>query len=919
MKRILSVILSLCMVASLFAGLGLNVSAATQEVQVTENIAKGVVNHYTNDAMASVEGVQSLVTGGDITSGSKIINAGLDDSQYTATSYVGTTPTKLSEDVAMKNYAHNPYEKTYGNDVDINAGALSRKDATETEKGTACNAVIEGRDNTGYFQLYRSVDGETTNFGIERLDIANTDENARGKAVLEYNLGVGNVVTDIVFGWSTSKEYRAGYYVVLTSLDGKNYTEQYRYIADKIGQNTAIQHVKFSNPVFANYVQVHFYSACNSIEKTKFKEMVNNNSVIRLRALQIYGNKTYTYDDHDTYSTLTTDILTAGELSEKYAKEVVGTKKGSLISKMINPSVTYFVSTEGAKGTSFETADGKLNPAFTYGTPTKLTAAQTANTISNFTDGKLFDGDIAIGNRDDAAGKVIRRMFIKLNMLTDDSKTVAKTDLIDDETKQWIQLDYELESEATISSLALVGKTKAQYNASHYKYYVSETADGLYKEENCVAEIGTAAAIGSVTLTTPKKAKYVGIRFICLHNTEINPGLGLVSLYSRATEFSVFGSYVNAADANVTYTVVGGAPETVVTKAEPSYTGLVDQNGNYHTGSVTLTAQEEYLEIVDNGKVPYDFDGWYVNGELYSADTTITYDLTKDDIQFTANYIQGARLCSIDFIDGTGKVIDTLNLEEGTVITPEMMVDINKKVEDVYGYEIVLNENNLVAWSDGVYGLTVTGSITYYAQYRNLGYQTAVTVTNVDGTKAYNQKVAFDTAITVTDDAAAAWEMDGAVVATGTELKLYAAGTTMNVTATAEPKPANELAFVGKAMQDGNFTVFVHANPTKTVKAYGVIFGSNTYKNNYDAQDDDVKATMFVLDDKAAFEKTAIKKPSLTDIRSNVTNVANVDFMTSLIDVPTYADGTYKARHARAYVIYSDDTVVYSDVIISNK
>ena len=501
------------------------------------------------------------------------------------------------------------------------------------------------------------------------------------------------------------------------------------------------------------------------------------------------------------------------------------------------------------------------------------------------------------------------------------------SEIIDDEDSQWAQVNYTLDGEANISKLQF-GNFRGSYhwqNASHYKYILSDTEAGLtdLTKANAVIEINTEentslkAGMQIVTLNSAVSAKYIGVRFISTANPQII-GKKIGDMYTdRMNYLGVYGTYTELADANVTYTVEGGAPETVVTKAEPVYSGNADSNGNYAAGNVTLTAETQYID--NENDVTYDFVEWKKGGVTYSVDNAITYDLTGEDAEFTAVYEEGTMMYALDFVDGTGKVIDTLKIAKNTIPTEQQMAAINEKVKAVYGYEIVTNQYG-VDWGEDVYNTPATISKTYYAQYRNLGYQTAVTVTTVDGTKPYNnQNVAFDTAITVTDDAAAAWEMDGAVVATGTELKLYAAGTTMNVTATEEEKSADELAFVGKAMDNDNFSVFVHVNPTKTVKAYGVIFGSNTYKNTYDAQDENVKATMFVLDDTDAFVKTETKKPSLTDNRVNVTNTANVDFMTSLTDVATNLDGTYKTRHARAYVIYSDDSVVYSDVIISNK
>ena len=85
-------------------------------------------------------------------------------------------------------------------------------------------------------------------------------------------------------------------------------------------------------------------------------------------------------------------------------------------------------------------------------------------------------------------------------------------------------------------------------------------------------------------------------------------------------------------------------------------------------------------------------------------------------------------------------------------------------------------------------------------------------------------------------------------------------------------------------------------------------FASNTYKLNYDAQGENT-GDMFTLKDTAAINK---ENPSLKVSEVDVTTEGVVDFMATLNGCGS------KVRHARAYVVYSDDTVVYSDVIVTN-
>lgn len=625
-KKLLSVILTISIVASLFVSNTLFANAADASAAATETTNKVVVSHYTASSMRNAAGIQSLVEDGDVTVGTTVLNSNLANSAYTYTKYINGTPTDRNEDSDMKNAATTPYSNVggFGNDF--------KYTATETVGGTACATIVEGRDSKGYYQIYKTGTNNnvTNDVGIEYLDIANTDENARRKIVMEYNIGSGNEITDIVLA-DGANQYRMGYFVVMSSTNGKQWTEIYRNTADTVVgnniKNASVLHIKLNKPILANYVQIHVYASTNSVFANEYNSFFKNGVDIRLQGLQVFGRQAFTYNDHGTNSGTSATTYDKTTLTDKYNSEVLGAKKGSLISGIQYPTVTYYVNSQYAAGTKFDLGDGVLDTNYTYDEPSTLELSKLSSDFPKFTNGQLFDGDLGIGRSNSVA---IRRMFINKN---DDAANVSATDLIDDETKQWIQMDYEFSALANVSTLALIGNLNTRYNASHYKYYLSETREGLYDEENCVAEVTTAASIGNVTLTTPKKAKYVGLRLVCAHNTLLNPNLRLDNTHPRQSEFSVFGSYVAPADANITCSVDGGVPNSVVTMSDPSYSGIVDQDGKYATGTVTLTAEAEYT---DGAK--YEFTGWYANEQLYSTDASVTYDLTKDDIALVAKY-----------------------------------------------------------------------------------------------------------------------------------------------------------------------------------------------------------------------------------------------------------------------------------------
>ena len=356
----------------------------------------------------------------------------------------------------------------------------------------------------------------------------------------------------------------------------------------------------------------------------------------------------------------------------------------------------------------------------------------------------------------------------------------------------------------------------------------------------------------------------------------------------------------------------GGSYESVIAAynagADAVYTGPKDNNGNYPAGSVKVTATESYEDRA-NLKL-YTFKGWYNGEEPVSANTEYTYDLTGGDITLTAKYdVEETTVkYTLTFVDASKTVVGTVVVEEGKTVDMALVNAI--EVKDIYGYNVLKDEDGNVVWDRG-FDEAITADATYTARYKAIEeLKTTVTVYDVDGSKYIdNREIRFDSQINLVSTKGAEYWADAAgnVLVGAPTGKLYACGTTMKIYAKTGEFKTPAVAFVGKEMKDGKFTVFAHAAPTAKVKAYGIIFASNTYKENYDKQTD--KGDMFTLKDTAAINKV---NPSLKVSEVNVTTEGVVDFMASL----NGCGG--KVRHARAYVVYSDDTVVYSDVIVTN-
>ncbi len=491
-----------------------------------------------------------------------------------------------------------------------------------------------------------------------------------------------------------------------------------------------------------------------------------------------------------------------------------------------------------------------------------------------------------------------------------------------DVNKQWFQANYALAAEADINEVILADLNKtddtiSQWAPQSYQYIFANTEEALLTGEgvtvvNVDHTKDTIKNITKVAFSTPVRAKFVAVRFYQPYNS-----FGSYNWTTRAhtglwfgwNRLDLHGVYVSPADASVAVATEEGVPSTLISKADAVYTGPKDDNGNYAAGSVKVTATESYEDRA-NLKL-YTFKGWYNGETIVSAKAEYTYDLAGGDIALTAKYDvkETTVKYTLSFIDATKNVIGTIVVEEGKTPSKDDVKAINAKVKDIYGYNVFV-EDDMVVW-DGEVFEAVTADNTFYARYKAVDINTAVTIYKLDNKSEYEKQDTqkFDTAITLTCEGALSWtDAEDKVLVAAPTGTLYACGTEMNLYPVSTQLTADAVTFVGKEMKDGKFTVFAHAAPTAEVKAYGIIFASNTYKLNYDAQGEN-KGDMFTLKDTAAINK---ENPSLKVSEVKVTTEGVVDFMATL----TGCGG--KVRHARAYVVYSDDTVVYSDVIVTN-
>ncbi len=218
---------------------------------------------------------------------------------------------------------------------------------------------------------------------------------------------------------------------------------------------------------------------------------------------------------------------------------------------------------------------------------------------------------------------------------------VAGGALVNDETKQYLQINFELDGIATIDSF-IFGSDRSvagAYHPGHWKFYIADTEDGLFDEANCVAEMDMTAEIAYRTaktiLATPKAGKWVGVRIICAYRT------APTSVYPRIDHFSVQGTYaepvgnVEGVEVNVAKdAAVEAIDNIVVSKSEVDY-GNSDRLGNYGAAKVTVTATKTAVKDEE----VYAFAGWFNGETLVSSDAEFKYDLTNGSVNLVAKYI----------------------------------------------------------------------------------------------------------------------------------------------------------------------------------------------------------------------------------------------------------------------------------------
>ncbi|MBE6816974.1 MAG: hypothetical protein E7520_04645 [Ruminococcaceae bacterium] len=416
------------------------------------------------------------------------------------------------------------------------------------------------------------------------------------------------------------------------------------------------------------------------------------------------------------------------------------------------------------------------------------------------------------------------------------------------------------------------------------------TATVTLKCSKCDATTTTAATVNSVeksaaTCTANEvrtyTASYEGLDSISkdveVANTATDHAWNATEItWDGADAVTATANFVCGNDASHTKTEVANVEKTLkaeATKTTPavytytaSYDGFDSISKDVEEGEalgVNITVPKyEVGEVTVNGKVvdgtkdntinvPYGssvtfavsddaadyFNGWNINGKIISDATTYTYQAATFDMTVAPEFVVPATdTMTVVFLDKFGNTVK----EFKNVTAAEYADAIAAGIPQATSFP----SSKFTGWDmadDDIRALTTSATI--IAQYEDVESTTKYTVTVKDAAGAditataldaagfESDSIPYDTKVTVSDDTAAGWAIDGTTVATGTSYSFFV-GADVTVTMLTEAEELPTTAIVGHTLLEGTdyryniaATRFVPAG--WTLVDYGFVYGKN--------------------------------------------------------------------------------------------
>ncbi len=671
-----------------------------------------------------------------------------------------------------------------------------------------------------------------------------------------YDLGAVHDVSHIavVHGHAGSAgELNAGHYQIYASeTKSTNFTESELLTDFYNDGGYRSQTFEAKDKVYARYVCLRIinpiatkYAAADYVP-TNSQLTQDHMVAIRLGQFQVYGTR------------LPGQVTTTGGVIDGWAhyKNNVDITKNLLAGKQPK-SVTYINKDAGVT--------------------TPKTANYTADTVTsplNAYDGQTQGGNnvwFVEGNNTDGGFKV--------------------TGLIDDESRQYLQLTYQLDKTAKITDFALLGHRELSLSPSHYKVSIANSKDDLFTENAVNVDVRNQSyeyTVATFDKDEEISGAWVAIRIICgVTEAAIGGTMDQGAYYSRVSHFRLGGEWAEEDIAIDNLTVTADKSVATVTKSDVF--GCLDNNGNACKGSgyITVTADETAADVYGF----YTFNGWYNGDTLLSNSSTYNYYLTDAATTLTAKYDTHTSY-TVSYVDQSDNILYKTYVKEGETISNDEILKASLSVPELHGYIRVLDENNLQLWDKSDREPIVEDTV-FRPIYKSSAVKYSVKVETADSSTT--QEMVFDQRFTISDSNAKAWKVNGNIISYSTEITLYVSGD-MEIAASYDVvEKINTLTVMDTIKNRGSLSVLVHLNNAeeKEVESAGVLFVSG---NTFDAVGN--------------IDWTAENLGSYKSVDVAINNLSGSDYMCTLYGISTEKDVT---RVAKAYVKFTDGTILFSD------
>ena len=945
MKKLISLALTFCLIASLFSVM--NVSAAS--LYEEKDLLSG--SRFNSTAVITNDGTNKTVSN--------------DLWNYSTVAGIGSTNKDISE--------------VAGITVDDGKTLLSKSDregvkiyAIANNNGLLTDALKNNASNPSKFPLdFDGKIGAHNDFqGLDYMVVSSTSgDTTIYNSKRDYNytidfvIDLGSVcdISGFMVSGSNSERFVPGMYRIYASKERAtiyhnkpliDFTDNYSSDAVAKANANAIYELAEGNKVYARYVALRVADTCSMATKDTTVAFYHNN--LRAAEFAVYGTPVALKEGVSA----TVETSNTPAAPEGYSSLVSGYEAEAIL-----PSKT-------------DANDSK-----------KIT-----KTVSN----KVIDGIYAEGGYDD--------FTIADSSYGQQSQTLGYT--VDDQF--YSQVTLTVSETEFIKKIQVVGHTNYNLAIGRYVLFAGNDKATLYSPENIIVDYDNSTIVNNdhkcaftgnnANLITRQqvfdfgtgfKAKYVGMRvydtcaYIAKNSTGGHnyPSANGGAVYLRLHEFNVLGQ-PDYAVTNYNYSYAEYQNNVDITRSliadkSPVYTKAT----NYLTGDVDKSVAPYYVGVdgamenrtmTDSKNIPIGNMIWH--GAYYAVDDVngkatkhidngvdmyqiIAYDMDKPRLVEKLTYMSHTSSAlqlykyQISFADSadalftndavyTTDVITSTGSASSIVFKKEIVAQyvafkvvsgvrpsavgsynqgtsaldfVNARVPAIYGYKAQKGEKGQL-WSVDVYS-PILEDVTVTPLYEKDSSMVYNLVHNkIDGT-ADTRQVQFDERVVLEDAAAESFKVGGSVIGGADTASFYAAGD-ITVDSSTDAAPTEPTATILNAIADPigerySWRIFAHAYVPEgyTAVKTGALFVS-PYTEKQLSKNDISEWTFATLNSSYAYINNVSNKDGAEYAMLNLNNVSG-------------SDQSAVIRKAKAYVAYTadgDDTVkyAYSDIATHN-